>query len=98
MDFIDEKIEEYAFDHTSYEGDLLEQLEKETYKKLEIPTYTIYTILWNYPYINTFSTRYQHYHDHQCNYYRDALHRWNRLALSCRYHRLRGHRAVLQNY
>ena len=40
MDFIDEKIEEYAFDHTSYEGDLLEQLEEETYKKLEIPQMT----------------------------------------------------------
>ena len=40
MDFIDEKIEEYAFDHTSYEGDLLEQLEKETYEKLEIPQMT----------------------------------------------------------
>ena len=40
MDFIDEKIEEYAFDHTSYEGDLLEQLEEETYEKLEIPQMT----------------------------------------------------------
>ena len=40
MDFINEKIEEYAFDHTSYEGDLLEQLEEETYKKLEIPQMT----------------------------------------------------------
>ena len=40
MDFIDEKIEEYAFDHTSYEGDLLEQLEEETYKKLDIPQMT----------------------------------------------------------
>jgi len=40
MDFIDEKIEEYAFDHTSYEGNLLEQLEKETYEKLEIPQMT----------------------------------------------------------
>ena len=33
MDFIDEKIEKYAFDHTSYEGDLLKQLEEETYEK-----------------------------------------------------------------
>ena len=40
MDFIDEKIEEYAFDHTSYEGDLLKQLEEETYEKLEIPQMT----------------------------------------------------------
>jgi len=40
MDFIDEKIEEYAFDHTSYEGDLLKQLEEETYEKLDIPHMT----------------------------------------------------------
>ncbi|MEK9628190.1 MAG: class I SAM-dependent methyltransferase [Nitrospinota bacterium] len=40
MDFIDEKIEDYAFDHTSYEGDLLKQLEEETYEKLEIPQMT----------------------------------------------------------
>ncbi len=40
MNFIDENIEEYAFDHTSYEGDLLRQLEEETYKKLEIPQMT----------------------------------------------------------
>ena len=40
MDFIDEKIEEYAFDHTSYEGDLLKQLEEETYEKLDIPQMT----------------------------------------------------------
>ena len=40
MDFIDEKIEEYAFDHTSYEGDLLKQLEDETYEKLDIPQMT----------------------------------------------------------
>ncbi|MBT5469985.1 MAG: methyltransferase [Nitrospina sp.] len=40
MDFIDEKIEEYAFNHTSYEGDLLKQLEEETYEKLEIPQMT----------------------------------------------------------
>ena len=35
MDFINEKIEEYAFDHTSYEGDLLKRLEEETYEKLK---------------------------------------------------------------
>jgi len=40
MDFIDEKIEEYAFNHTSYEGDLLKRLEEETYEKLEIPQMT----------------------------------------------------------
>ncbi|MDC0946705.1 class I SAM-dependent methyltransferase [Nitrospinaceae bacterium] len=40
MDFIDEKIEEYAFNHTSYEGDLLTRLEEETYEKLEIPQMT----------------------------------------------------------
>ena len=40
MDFIYEKIEEYAFDHTSYEGDLLKQLEEETYEKLDIPQMT----------------------------------------------------------
>ena len=40
MDFIDEKIEEYDFDHTSYEGDLLKQLEEETYEKLDIPQMT----------------------------------------------------------
>ena len=40
MDFIDEKIEEYAFDHTSYEGDFLKQLEEETYEKLDIPHMT----------------------------------------------------------
>jgi len=40
MNFIDENIEEYAFDHTSYEGDLLRQLEEETYKKLAIPQMT----------------------------------------------------------
>ena len=34
MDFIDEKIEEYAFNHTSYEGDLLKRLEEESYEKL----------------------------------------------------------------
>lgn len=40
MDFINEKIEEYAFNHTSYEGDLLKRLEDETYEKLEIPQMT----------------------------------------------------------
>ena len=40
MDFIDEKIEEYAFNHTSYEGELLKRLEEETYEKLEIPQMT----------------------------------------------------------
>ena len=40
MDFIDEKIDEYAFDHTRYEGDLLKQLEEETYEKLDIPQMT----------------------------------------------------------
>ena len=40
MDFIDEKIEQYAFDHTSEEGELLRRLEKETYEKLEIPQMT----------------------------------------------------------
>lgn len=37
MDFIDEKIENYAFAHTGSEGALLTRLEKETYKTLEIP-------------------------------------------------------------
>jgi caffeoyl-CoA O-methyltransferase len=40
MDFIDEKIEQYAFDHTSEEGELLRRLEEETYAKLEIPQMT----------------------------------------------------------
>ena len=40
MNFIDEKIEEYAFNHTSYEGALLKRLEEETYEKLEIPQMT----------------------------------------------------------
>ena len=40
MDFIDVKIEQYAFDHTSEEGELLRRLEKETYEKLEIPQMT----------------------------------------------------------
>ena len=40
MDFIDGKIEQYAFDHTSEEGELLRRLENETYEKLEIPQMT----------------------------------------------------------
>ena len=40
MDFIDEKIEEYAYQHTSEEGELLRRLEEETYEKLEIPHMT----------------------------------------------------------
>ena len=37
MDFINEDIENYAFEHTQNEGELLEQLERETYETLEIP-------------------------------------------------------------
>lgn len=40
MDFIDEKIEEYAYQHTSMEDGLLKRLEEETYEKLEIPHMT----------------------------------------------------------
>ena len=40
MEFLDEKIEEYAFNRTSYEGNLLKRLEEETYEKLEIPQMT----------------------------------------------------------
>ena len=40
MDFIDEEIEQYAFDHTSEEGELLRRLEEETYEKQEIPQMT----------------------------------------------------------
>ena len=40
MDFIDEKIEKYAYLHTSEEGDLLRRLEEETYEKLELPQMT----------------------------------------------------------
>ena len=40
MDFIDERIEEYAYQHTSKEGELLRKLEEETYEKLEIPHMT----------------------------------------------------------
>ncbi len=37
MDFIDRKIERYAYNHTEDEGDLLKQLKEETYASLEIP-------------------------------------------------------------
>jgi len=37
MDFIDENIERYAFNHTEDEGKLLAQLKEETHEKLEIP-------------------------------------------------------------
>ncbi|PIQ99871.1 MAG: methyltransferase [Nitrospinae bacterium CG11_big_fil_rev_8_21_14_0_20_45_15] len=37
MDFLDKEIENYAFAHTRYEGDLLKRLEEETYQSLEIP-------------------------------------------------------------
>ncbi len=37
MDFIDEKIEKYAYDHTQPESELLNRLEKETWDTLEIP-------------------------------------------------------------
>jgi caffeoyl-CoA O-methyltransferase len=40
MDFIDGKIEEYAYQHTSEEGELLRRLEDETYETLEIPQMT----------------------------------------------------------
>jgi caffeoyl-CoA O-methyltransferase len=40
MDFIDGKIEEYAYQHTSEEGELLRRLEEETYETLEIPQMT----------------------------------------------------------
>ncbi len=40
MNFIDEKIEAYAHDHTENEGELLARLEKETYETLEIPQMT----------------------------------------------------------
>ena len=40
MDFIDEKIEKYAYQHTSEEGELLRRLEEETYEILEIPHMT----------------------------------------------------------
>ncbi len=37
MDFIDEKIERYAHDHTEDEGDLLNRLKEETHASLDIP-------------------------------------------------------------
>lgn len=37
MDFINEEIENYAYEHTQSEGELLARLEKETYESLEIP-------------------------------------------------------------
>ncbi len=37
MDFIDEKIERYAFNHTVSDGELLSKLKEETYDKLELP-------------------------------------------------------------
>lgn len=40
MDFINEDIENYAHEHSGGEGELLAQLEKETYETLEIPQMT----------------------------------------------------------
>ncbi len=40
MDFINEDIEDYAHEHSAGEGELLAQLEKETYETLEIPQMT----------------------------------------------------------
>jgi len=37
MDFIDEKIEEYAYNHTKDEGELLKRLAEETHRDLELP-------------------------------------------------------------
>ena len=37
MDFISEEIENYAYDHTQKESELLLQLKKETHATLEIP-------------------------------------------------------------
>ena len=37
MDFIEEKIETYAYDHTADEGELLHRLAAETHRDLEIP-------------------------------------------------------------
>jgi len=37
MDFIDEKIERYAFNHTESDGELLSKLKEETYDQLEMP-------------------------------------------------------------
>ena len=35
MEFIDEKIEQYVYDHTQDDGELLARLQKETYDRLE---------------------------------------------------------------
>jgi len=40
MDFIDENLERYAFDHSADDGALLKRLERETYDTLEIPQMT----------------------------------------------------------
>jgi caffeoyl-CoA O-methyltransferase len=37
MEFIDEKIEQYVFEHTQEEGELLTRLQKETYDSLDYP-------------------------------------------------------------
>lgn len=37
MEFIDEKIEQYVYDHTQDDGELLALLQKETYDSLEYP-------------------------------------------------------------
>ncbi len=37
MEFIDEEIERYVYDHTENEGELLTRLQKETYDSLEFP-------------------------------------------------------------
>ncbi|MBI5427753.1 MAG: class I SAM-dependent methyltransferase [Nitrospinae bacterium] len=37
MNFIDEKIERYAYDHTQSEGELLSRLAEETHQTLELP-------------------------------------------------------------
>ena len=37
MDFVNEDIDNYAYDHTQIEDDLLWRLELETYDQLEIP-------------------------------------------------------------
>ena len=37
MEFIDEEIERYVYDHTENEGELLARLQKETYDSLEFP-------------------------------------------------------------
>ena len=40
MDFISEEIEDYCYEHTHDEGELLKKLQKETYESLEIPQMT----------------------------------------------------------